>query len=294
MTQQAHSRRWVHAAAAAAVLAAGPVSASAAGQDDGAAARHALALRLDTLSGNGSRIGVTVHDIEPGAATASDSAEGAVVSEVRSGSAAADAGFEAGDVIVQFDGERVRGARQFARLVRETPAGRGVAATVVRGAERRELRVAPATGGGRMAFLPEAARDGIDRAVDRLRRRSGAAGERPSLRMELFAPRRLGIRAQAIEGQMADYFGIDGGAGVLITSVEDESAAARAGLRAGDVITAVGEHPVADVPALRRRLAAEPAAGDVVITFVRDGSETRVTAELDASEGTNSGARIRI
>ncbi|MCY4659784.1 MAG: PDZ domain-containing protein [Acidobacteria bacterium] len=293
MTRQAHSRRLVHAAAAAAVLAAGPVAASAAGQDDGTAARHGLALRLDTLSGNGSRIGVTVHDIEPGAATASDPVEGAVVSEVRSGSAAADAGFEAGDVIVQFDGARVRGARQFARLVRETPVGRGVAATVVRGTERRELPVAPEPGGSRMAFLPEAAREGIDRAVDRLRRRSGAAGERPSFRMELFAPRRLGIRAQAIEGQLADYFGIDGGSGVLITSVEDESAAARAGLRAGDVITAVGEHPVADVPALRRRLAAEPAAGDVAITVVRDGSETRVTAEFDASEGTNGGARIR-
>ena len=146
-----------------------------------------------------------------------------------------------------------------------------------------------------MAFLPEAARDGIDRAVERLRRRSGAAAaDRPSLRMEPFAPRRLGVRAQAIEGQMADYFGIDGGSGVLITSVEDESAAARAGLRAGDVITAIGEHPVADVRALRRRLAAETAAGDVVLTVVRDRRETRVTAEFDASEGTRGGARIRI
>ncbi|MCE2515415.1 MAG: signal protein PDZ, partial [Acidobacteria bacterium] len=45
---------------------------------------------------------------------------GAVLSVVRSGAAAADAGFVGGDVIVQFDGERVRGARQFARLVRET------------------------------------------------------------------------------------------------------------------------------------------------------------------------------
>ena len=291
MRRRVRSTRLVYAAAAAAALAAGPVVAAAAGQDAGAAT-PAQAFHVDRLQGNGGRIGVTVHDIEPGAASAPAPDEGAVVSEVRPGSAAAAAGLEAGDVIVRFDGERVRGARQFARLVRETPVGRDVAATVVRGTERRELRVTPEPGGSRMAFLPEAAREGIDRAVETLRRRRAAAAEAPSFRMELFPPRRLGIRAQAIDGQMADFFGIEGGAGVLITSVEDESAAARAGLRAGDVITAVGEHPVAAVGSLRRRLAADQAGGEVVITVVRDGMEMQVSPQFEASEG--AGRRVRI
>lgn len=294
MTLRGQSRL-VCAAVAAAALAGAPAAASSAGQDPAPDAGQEFAYRLETRLDAGSRIGVTVQDVAEGAADAAGPVEGAVVSAVRSGSAAGDAGLEAGDVVVEFDGERVRGARQFARLVRETPAGREVAATVVRGAERREVRVTPERGGSGMAFLPDGAREGIERAADALRRRWGSgAGERPFPRVEIRSPRRLGVRAQAIDGQLAAYFGIESGSGVLIASVEEGSAAARAGLRAGDVITAVGEHEVADLRALRRRLSAGAADEDVVLTVVRDGMETRVTAQLEAPEQGGRPERVRI
>ena len=205
----------------------------------------------------------------------------------------ADAGLEAGDVVVEFDGERVRSARQFARLVRETPAGRNVAATVVRGADRRELRVTPEAGGGRMAFFPEGALGDLDRAMVALRGLPGAA-ERGLSRLDFLAPRRLGIRAQAVDGQMADYFGLDGGSGVLVTSVEAESVAERAGLRAGDVITAVGEHAVNHVRDLRRQLAAVAHDEEAVLVVVRDRAEVRLTAEFDAPRPERRRSRIPI
>ena len=294
MTLRAQSRL-VWAGVAAAVLAGAPAAASSAGQDQDPDAGQELVYRLETRLHAGSRIGVTVQDVEEGAADAAGPVEGAVVAAVRPGSAAGDAGLEAGDVVVEFDGERVRSARQFARLVRETPPGREIAATVVRGAERREVRLAPEPGGGGMALLPDGAREGIERTVDALRRRWGSgAGERPFPRVEIRSPRRLGVRVQAIDGQLADYFGIESGSGVLITSVEEGSAAARAGLRAGDVITAVGEHEIADVRALRRRLSAGAAGADVVLTVVRDGMETRVTAQLEAPEREGRRERVRI
>ena len=63
--------------------------------------------------------------------------------DVGEGTPAADAGFEAGDVVVEFDGERVRSATQLSRLVWETPAGREVSATVMRDGIRRTLPVTP-------------------------------------------------------------------------------------------------------------------------------------------------------
>ena len=52
--------------------------------------------------------------------------EGAVVARVIDGSAAAAAGIEVGDIIIEFDGQRIRGTRQLRRVVQETPARRTV------------------------------------------------------------------------------------------------------------------------------------------------------------------------
>ena len=87
------------------------------------------------MSDYGSRIGVSVDDIDSGSAPDNSGAEGAVVQAVDDDSPASEAGFQAGDIVVQFDGERVRGARQLSRLVRETPAGRQVPAVVVRNSQ---------------------------------------------------------------------------------------------------------------------------------------------------------------
>ena len=85
----------------------------------------------------GSHIGISIHDVEETEAEAL--AEGAVVGEVREQSPASRAGLEPGDVVVEFDGERVRSALQLSRLVQETPTGRSVSATIVRDDNRLEV-----------------------------------------------------------------------------------------------------------------------------------------------------------
>ena len=64
----------------------------------------------------GSTIGIEVNDVAD-----NDATEEAFVYAVRDGSPAVSAGFAEGDVVVGFDGERIRGVRQLTRLVRETP-----------------------------------------------------------------------------------------------------------------------------------------------------------------------------
>ena len=128
-------------AAALSLLAMSPASAQ---RDVVAAQRTQGGFGLIT-QGPGSHIGVTVRDLEPTEPNAS--AGGAVITNVTPSSPAATAGFQVSDVVVEFDGERVRSARQFARLVQETPPGRQVRTTVVRDGKRQDLAITPASGG---------------------------------------------------------------------------------------------------------------------------------------------------
>ena len=90
------------------------------------------------LDGRGSELGAMVSDVDVKSATA-----GVKVDEVHSDSPADKAGLRAGDIVVDYDGERVRSARQLSRLVRESPDDRNVRAAVVRDGNRRTVDLTP-------------------------------------------------------------------------------------------------------------------------------------------------------
>ncbi len=71
---------------------------------------------------------------------------GVVVDEVNPDSPAEKAGIKAGDIVVDYDGERVRSARQFSRLVQETPDGRTVAIGIVRDGKKQTVNATPEAG----------------------------------------------------------------------------------------------------------------------------------------------------
>src|SRR6187455_909932 len=96
-----------------------------------------------TLRGQGSSIGVEITELDTEKAKSSSVDHGVVVATVRPETPAARAGFQSGDIVVEFDGEAVRSARQFRRLVEETRPGHEVKATVVRDRSRRSLSVTP-------------------------------------------------------------------------------------------------------------------------------------------------------
>src|SRR5688500_15466777 len=95
-----------------------------------------------TLEGVGSGIGVSVRDLTPQESERTEGG-GVLLEDIREGTPAARAGFKSGDIVVEFDGERVRSARQFMRLVRETRPGRAVRAVVLRGSARETVTVTP-------------------------------------------------------------------------------------------------------------------------------------------------------
>jgi serine protease Do len=182
--------------------------------------------------GVGSEIGVSVRELssEEISKARLERAGGVYVQNVREESPASRSGIRSGDIIVSVDGERVRGVNHFARLVSESPAGRAVRTEIVRETVRQVIEVTPVAS-EQFALLPEI-REDLERRLRTLPR---------DLELELPALRtsrtRLGMTMMSLTDQLATYFGVK--EGVLVSSVEAGSPASEAGIRAGDVITAV-------------------------------------------------------
>ncbi len=236
--------------------------------------------RVIQLDGRGSQLGVTVSD--------TDDATGVRVDTVDDDSAAAKGGVQAGDVVVEFDGERVRSARQLTRLVQETPAGRAVKMTVRRGSERQTLDVTP---DARESFAwngrlgPDLEREierGLERGLRDLPQRIEPYfnfrfdGGMPAMG----ARGRLGVQVEGLSDQLASYFGVKDG-GVLVAGVTADSPAAKAGVKAGDVITRVNGEPVKDPRDLVQALGEVKDDGVVSLDLVRDKKATSLTATIE-------------
>lgn len=233
---------------------------------------------LDVLVG-GSRIGVSIRDVDTAeAGKLSPASAGVLVEEVTSGGPAEQAGVRKGDLIVEFDGERVRSVRQFTRLVQETPAGRSVPTTVLREGQRTTMSVTPRESDRArlegVGDLGAWAEDLRARVIPRAPRAPAPPVPPPppsSLwEFEAFPGRtgHLGVTVGALSPQLAEYFGTD--EGVLVTSVADGSAAAKAGVKAGDVITGVNGSSVRTPADFRRRSQELQDADEFAMSIVRD------------------------
>jgi C-terminal processing protease CtpA/Prc len=247
----------------------------AAAQGRGRTAPDAL-----VLEGLGSVIGVSIRDLTPAETTGDASRGGVFIDEVVEGTPAAQAGFTQGDIVVEFDGERIRSARQFTRLVRETPPGRAVTVAVVRGGSRETVNVTPEarTAG---SLVPGLA-DRIERSLRRLPRDLNfdfdfdVQGNRT-----VIGPRgRLGATLTSLSPQLAEYFGVK--EGLLVASVEPDSSAARAGLRAGDVITAAGGTAVRTASDVTRALRQAQPGATTELRVMREKKE--LTLSVTAPE----------
>ncbi len=247
-----------------------------------------------TLRGPGSSIGVTVREAGTDDVEQAKLGEphGAVIQSVTPDSPAARAGFQAGDIVVEFDGERVRGVQHFTRLVQETPPRRTVEAIVVRGTARQTLRVEPEAAG---SFTADRLRSAVPRRIIPELRENFNFDLSPDLlrRRELLGgPSTLGISVTDLTPQLAEYFGVEDG--VLVASVLAGTPAATAGLRAGDVLTAIGGERVrtaAEVIAAVRRV--QPGEG-VDIGVTRDRKALTLKATIPARPGASGRGGLTI
>lgn len=245
-----------------------------------------------TIAVGGGYLGVQMKEVtkENFAGLGLREVRGAAVEKVLDDSPAAQAGLQTGDIIVRFNGAEVSSVRQLTRLISEVAPDHQAKITVLRGGVEREIA---ATMGKRdvpqlqqiSALESLYGLPGIPEYPDfsKIPRLPSAPlpplGNGESSGFFLIQSRQIGVAVAPLTAQLGDYFGV-AGKGLLISNVRENSPAAKAGLKAGDVIVEVEGKSVASNLDLIRALG-EKKDGDVSVTIVRDKNRrtVRVTPE---------------
>jgi serine protease Do len=90
----------------------------------------------------------------------------------------------------------------------------------------------------------------------------------------------LGITVTRVTSDLASSLGMSEAKGVIVNSVREGSAAERAGVRRGDVITAINDAAVNDTNAFRNRVSSNAPGSEVTLTVLRDNREQKIKATL--------------
>ncbi len=234
------------------------------------------------LQSGGTYLGVGVKEITAERARALKLREeyGVEITTVEPDSPADKAGLKPGDVVLEYNGQRVEGTQQFVRFVRETPAGRTVRLTVFRNGAAQTITATVAERKGRSFNLPgpnfgEDLRIRIDKEMQ------SAMRDIPKVTMSWRAGV-LGIEGEPLKGsQLGDFFGVK--EGVLVRTVMQGSPAERAGLKAGDVIVKVDDRKVEEPRDISAALRAvrDASKKTIPVVVIRERKEMTVQVTLD-------------
>jgi serine protease Do len=192
-------------------------------------------------------LGVNLSEVDTDRITALHlkDAHGAEVMFVDHDAPAAKSGLKVHDVILQLDGQPVENAEQLRRRLLDMPSGRTVSFLVNRDGtpitisvqlcDQKELEQ---KAWSHRKTVPESAppaRSGFSQTF------VGRPGTAVTGILDTVMPKGLYVGAELnpVRTQLADYFGVSSGTGLLVENVDYQSPAARAGLKAGDVVVRV-------------------------------------------------------
>lgn len=172
---------------------------------------------------------------------------GALISDIEPHSPAAYAGLKSGDLVVKYDGKKIKDLFQLRNLVAKTEINKEVEIVVMRGGKELRLRATIA--------------------------------EKPNGNTDIL--RNLGLVVQTLIPESATNLGYEGEKGVIITNIQKDSPAHKAGLIKGDLIIEVQHIPVAGVDDFQHAILNIPQGEDILLYIKRqDGSSRFVVLEM--------------
>jgi Do/DeqQ family serine protease len=173
--------------------------------------------------------------------------DGVLVNNVMDGTPAERAGIRRGDVIIEFDGQKVTDMQKFRMRVADTPVNKRVPVTILRNGRRMDLSV---TLGERPEQVVAEAQRGTQPEVDQ-----------------------YGLSVRDLTPEERRASGVE--SGVMVTEVGEGSVAEEAGIQPNDVIEEVGGKPVANARALRTALTGAASGGKSAVLLVNSGGNSR-------------------
>ena len=195
---------------------------------------------------------------------------GARVTHVVDDSPAAEAGIREDDIIVEFDGNTVRGPAALTKRIRARDAGDEVSLRVVRDGRARELEVVLGGRSAELEFAPSGNWEGDQWQVwqDSVREQVEGLGQRLGRSYSFALPEgsrtmsfgvnwgkpKLGVQLVETTPELREHLGGTEDEGVLVSKVLAGTPAAGAGIVVGDLIVSVDGKPVASVDELREAL----------------------------------------
>ncbi len=229
----------------------------------------------------GTYLGVSLAEIDANRAKELKLKEdyGVEITRIEEGSPAEKAGVKPGDVVLEYNGQRVEGMEQFGRMVRETPPGREVKLTISRDGAPETLtamlvarKVRAFSGNFPQGFeMPDIHMPDIPQIYTTLR------------------TARLGVEAESLGAQLAEFFGVK--EGVLVRSVREDTAAQKAGIKAGDVITKVDGTTVTSPSELSGAVRSASSKKTYSVELTRDHKPQTVSVSVD--DGSDRSPRSR-
>ena len=240
-------------------------------------------------------LGIEMRDVDNDRATALKlkTVTGAEVTVVDHDAPAGKVGLRVHDVILEMNGQQIQGVEQLRRMLRETPAGRSVALVIWRDGQQQTINVQLADRAkieqdawNKFQMIPEPPDD----SDFVLSGPSGhVAGGNGFFGAFVIGTSSVGVDLDPLGTQLADYFGVKDGQGLLVKRVAENSPASTAGLKAGDVITKVNGESIPTLNSWAKVIHANRGK-QVQVTIVRNHKEQ--TLSLQAGETKHKGELV--
>ena len=199
---------------------------------------------------------------------------GAIINKVVDDSPADKAGLMEDDIIISFSDKKVRTSEDLVDFVRDQNPGDKIKLIIIdEDGNKKDVEIEL---GRRKSLLKEFAWSGIDDDDD------------DKLRYFFFSDDAypyIGVTLSELSDQLGEFFGVQDGDGVLISEVEEDSPAEKAGLKAGDVIVAVDDEEVEDAGDVQEIIRDKEVGETAEIAVLRDRKKELIKVEVGEKEG---------